>query len=95
MPRFSSSGRYAALLAAAFLLSGLLHVFLYAGYFADSIVQLFCGSAVVLWALSVQRRVTDGRLRRTLLWAAAFMLLFNVLQCLRYSLTGDDSVFER
>lgn len=95
MPRFSSSGRYAALLAAAFLLSGLIHVFLYGVFFADCIAQLFCGSVLVLWALSVQRRVTDGRLRRTLILAAAFMLLYNILQLLRYSLSGEDMAFER
>ena len=95
MPRFSSSGRFVALFAGAFLLCGLLHVYLYGVYFTDSVTQLFCGAVVVLWALSVQRRVTDERLRRTLLGTAAFMLLYNVLQFMRYSLSGDDLVFKR
>ena len=95
MPRFRSSGRYIALFAATFLLCGLLHVFLYGVYFTDSIAQLFCGAVVLLWALSVQRRVTDGRLRRMLLGAAVFMLLHNVLQCLHYTLSCDDLVFDR
>ena len=95
MPRFSSSARYVAMIAAAFLFCGLLHVFCYGAVFADSIAQLFCGAFVALWALSVQRRITDGRLRRMLLGTAAFMLLHNVLQFVRYSLTGDDLDFER
>ena len=95
MQRFSSSGRAVALIAAAFLLCGLLHVALYGVFFTIDIAPLFCGAAVLLWALSVQRRVTDGRLRRILLWTAAFMLLHSILQIVRYSLSADNPDFER
>ena len=95
MPRFSSSGRATALIAAAFLLCGVLHVALYGVFFTESIAQLFCGAAVLVWALSVQRRVTDRRLRRMLLWAAAFMLLYSILQYVNYSLNGGAPDFSR
>ena len=95
MQRFSSSGRAVALIAAAFLLCGALHVALYGVFFTESITQLFCGAAVLVWALSVQRRVTDRRLRRMLLWTAAFMLLYNILQYVSYSLSRDVLVFRR
>ena len=95
MPRFSSSGRSVALIAVAFLLCGLLHVGLYGVFFTESIMQLLCGAVVLIWALSVQRRVTDDRLRRILLCTAAFLLLYNILQFMRYSLSGDDLTFER
>ncbi|MBQ6513453.1 MAG: hypothetical protein IJI09_01905 [Clostridia bacterium] len=95
MVRFSSSGRAVALIASAFLLCGVLHVALYGVFFTDSIAQLFCGAAVLVWALSVQRRVTDRRLRRTLLWAAAFLLLYSILQYVNYSLSGGAPDFSR
>ena len=95
MKHIGASWRAPALLAAAFLLCGLAHATLYGVLFTDGIAQLFCGATVVGWALSVQRRVTDDRLRRTLLWTAFFLLLYSVLQLVRYSLCVDVPDLER
>ena len=95
MKRIGASWRALGLLAAAFLLCGLLHATLYGVFFTDGIAQLFCGATIVGWALSVQHRVTDNRLRRMLLMTAAFMLLYDVLQLTRYVLCVDAPDLER
>ena len=72
------------LLLAAFLLDGVLRVLFYGVVFTDNISQLFTGSILLFWALSLQKRVTDRRLRNLLLTAVFFLLLYLFLQILRY-----------
>ena len=95
MGRSGSSVRVVALFAALFLLGGLLHVLLYGVPFTNVFTQLYCGAMVALWAMSVQRRVKDARLRRWLLMTAGFLLLYNLLQIVRYRLCGVDPDFSR
>ena len=78
-----------------FLGCGLLHVILWDSVFADCTAQLYCGTVVVLWALSVEKRITDIRLRRLLIITAAFLLLFVFLQVLRYRLCRDNHIVRR
>ena len=73
-------------MAVGFLLCGLIRPIAYSVPFLISLSQLFCGSVSLLWALSVKKRVTDGRLRRLLLCVVFWMVLFIILQVCRYNL---------
>lgn len=79
-----SSKRNIVLFAAAFLLCGFLHVVFQGVGFTECFSQFYCGGLVLLWALSVQKRVTDARLRSLLLWIAAMIMAFFLLQIMRY-----------
>ena len=81
-----TSKRNIALFAAAFLLCGVLHVLLWGVDFTYTFSQLFMSILTLLWVLTVKKRVTDARLRRLLLWIAALMILFYVLQIMKYRL---------
>ena len=72
-------------IAAAFLICGVLNALLYNLDFFDCISQLLCGAVVIMWAVSVSRRVTDRRLCRLLLLIATFCLLLLLLQMVNYS----------
>ena len=74
------------LIVAAFLLCGALHVLLYGVGFADNFAQLFCAAFTIIWAVSVEERITDRRLRRILLGIAVLLLLYLLVQVARYSL---------
>ena len=74
------------LIAAAFLLCGLLHILLYRVGFAENFAQLFCAVFTIIWAVSVKERVTNRRLRRILLGVAVALLLYLLVQISRYSL---------
>lgn len=79
-----SSKRNIVLFVAAFLLCGFLHVVFQGVGFTECFSQFYCGGLVLLWALSVQKRVTDARLRSLLLWIAAMIMAFFLLQIMRY-----------
>jgi len=81
-----TSKRNIALFAAAFLLCGILHVLLWRVDFTSTFSQLFMSVLTLLWALTVKKRVVDVRLRRLLLWIAALIVLFYVLQIMKYRL---------
>ena len=75
----------------AFLLCGLGHIVLYGVPFTFCFSQLFCGSFTLLWALSIQKRVTDNRIRQLLLGVAFFLMLYYTLQIARYRLLSPDA----
>jgi len=74
------------LFIAAFLLCGIFRNVLYAKDFAFSFSSFFCALLTLLWALSIQRRVIDRRLRTLLIWIATFLMLHFVLQIARYDI---------
>ena len=80
-----NSKRNITLFAAAFLLCGILHILLYSVEFTLSFSQFFCGVLTLYWAVSVGKRVTDGKLRVIMLWIAACLLLHFCLQIMRYT----------
>ena len=82
-------------IALAFLLCGVLHAVLYDRLFFDCFVQFYCGIMATLWILSVQRRVTDPRLRRQLVGMALCLLALLTLQIIRYTLVFGDERFRR
>ncbi len=57
--------------------------------------RLYCGVIVLLWALSIQARVVDVRLRNLLLWLAAQILLCSLLQIFRNQFFCDIPVMQR
>lgn len=81
-----TSKRNIALLAAAFLLCGFLHVLLHRADFAFTFSQLFMSALTLLWAMTVKKRVTDARLRRLLLMVAGQLVLLYTLQITKYML---------
>ena len=74
----------AATIAAAFLLYAVLRVLLYGRDFMDLFSQLFCGTVIVVWGLSVRERVTSRRIQRLLLGLTAFLLLFLLMQTVNF-----------
>lgn len=79
----------------AFLLCGVLHVILYDVYFTRGFSSSFCAILVILWAITVQKRITDDRLRSLLLLLAACLLLHFFMQFLRYDLFDGNIQIRR
>ena len=55
---------------AAFFLCGVFRVLLHRVDFAYCFSQIFCSVLTVLWAITVQKRITDSRLRSLILLIA-------------------------
>ena len=87
--------RSIALFAAAFFLCGFLHVLFHAVPFTTCFTQLYCGCLCALWALTIQKRVTDPSLRTTLLLAAAAETLLLLLQICRYAVFWGNAAAAR
>ena len=87
--------RMSALIAGLFLLCGALRVLTYHMDLFDGFSNLFCAVLVLLWALTVRTRVTDRRLRRLILCAAASLLLFLTVQLVRGNLIFGNPVLAR
>ena len=87
--------RYIALFTAAFLLCGVLHVVLYRTDFTLCFAQLYCGALTVAWASTVQRRVTNRKLRRLMLGVAVSLVMNFVLQVARYQLFTGQTDMQR
>lgn len=85
-----TSKRNILLFVAAFLLCGVLHILLYRTDFSFAFSSIFCSVLTILWAIAVQKRVTDRRLRLLMLWIAVFLLLHFLLQILRYDVFNGD-----
>ena len=59
--------RSIVLILGALMLCGVGHVLLFGVDFLECFPQFFCGVLTLIWAMSVQKRVTDPRLMRLLL----------------------------
>ena len=84
--------RSIVLILGALMLCGVGHVLLFGVDFLECFPQFFCGVLTLIWAMSVQKRVTDPRLMRLLLLAACALLLFFLLQIARYNLFNKQPV---
>ena len=78
------------LFCVAVLICGIGHVVFYGLNLFDGYSQFFCCTLAILWALSIQRRITDRKLRDLLILAAAFFILFFLLQLVKYDLTTGE-----
>ena len=87
--------RNIALFFAAFLLWGIFRNILWHVDFAYSFSSLYGGVLVILWAITVQKRITDDRLRSLMLLLAAALLLHFFLQFLRYDLFDGNTTARR
>ncbi|MBQ6196619.1 MAG: hypothetical protein IJK47_04215 [Lachnospiraceae bacterium] len=85
----------AATIAAAFLLYAVLRVLLYGRDFMDLFSQLFCGTVIVVWGLSVRERVTSRRIQRLLLGLTAFLLLFLLMQTVNFRFAQNVEALRR
>ncbi|MCR4963000.1 MAG: hypothetical protein K6B40_03880, partial [Firmicutes bacterium] len=85
-----SSRRNIILFVLAFLLCGVLRNLLYRVDFAFAFSSIFCSALTILWIITIQKRVTDRRLRSLILWIAVFFLLHFLLQILRYDVFDGD-----
>ena len=92
MDRVRTSKSAVILLLVGFLLCGFLHVALYGVPLTDNIVQLVCGSVTVAWGFFVWKRVTDPVVRNLLVGVAGFLMMYFVLQFLRYKLITGVSL---
>ena len=68
----NTAKRNIALFTAAFLLLGVFHNLLWQVDFTYSFSSLYGGVLVILWAITVQKRITDDRLRLLMLLSAFF-----------------------
>ena len=87
--------RNIALFIAAFLLWGVFRNIFWRVDFAYSFSSLYGGVLVILWAITVQKRITDDRLRSLMLLVAASLLLHFFLQFLRYDLFDGNMMAQR
>ena len=78
------------LLICAFALGGFLHVALYGRQFAACIVQIYYGAVVVIWAMSIQLRIIQMRVRNCLLLIASMLLIYFVFQVEKYKLINSN-----
>lgn len=72
-----------------FLIGGVAHVALYGVDFADCICQIYYGMMVMVWALTIQKRIIDKRERNILVSVACLLLAAFLMQALRYKLVPD------
>ena len=83
------------LLICAFALGGFLHVALYGKSLAACIVQIYYGTVVVIWAMSIQLRIIQPRVRNCLLLIASMLLIYLIFQVERYKLIKSDAFLLR
>ncbi|MCQ2432709.1 MAG: hypothetical protein MJ175_08925 [Clostridia bacterium] len=78
-----------------FLLTGLIHVFLYGVPFTDSIMLLIYGGIAFIWGVTITQRIVDQRVRRLLLAVVVQLELFFLLQICNYKLFTASVTLKR
>lgn len=74
----------------AFLFGGFIHVALYGVAFFDCICQIYYAALVLLWGITIQKRVIDKRIRIRLMSVVLMMVTLFALQMCKYKLFGED-----
>lgn len=90
-----SSKKNIALFLLAVLLCGLLKAAFAGISFTECFSRLYYGALVLLWALTVQQRITNVGLRNLLLLIASQILLCSMLQVFRYQLFYEHETIQR
>ncbi len=90
----ASLKRNVVMLAVTFLICSFLNV-VFEGVGFTECSRLYCGVLVLLWALSIQSRIIDARLRKLLLWIAAQILLCSLLQIFRNQFFSNFLIIQR
>lgn len=83
------------LLLCSFVIGGFLHVFLYGYKLATCIVQIYYGAVVMIWAMSIQFRIIQNRVRHCLLLIAGMLIMYLIFQVERYNLIRDNALLMR
>lgn len=78
------------LLVPAFLLGGFLHVALYGVDFFDGICQIYYSGLAILWGISIDRRVTNKRIRALLFGMIGLAILMFTLQMCKYKFFAEN-----
>lgn len=73
-------------IAGAFLLLGLVRLFINSNPYFYCFAQIYCSVVVLIWTVSVHKRITNRRLRLLLLSTSALLLFSLLLQVCRYML---------
>ena len=92
---FQSYRRNMAVIVAAFLLCGILHIFFYGVDFTDNISRIYCGVVAIVWGSTVRKRVTEPLLRRLLSGVVLTFLLFLAAQMVTYRFGQDQETVVR
>ena len=89
--------RLIVLYLAAFLICGITHIMFYGGGvdFFKSGSQFICGILLVLWGVTIQRRITDKRLRTLIFCMEIFLLTHLILQIIRYNFFEENITIVR
>ncbi len=82
-------------LTAIFVLGGLIHRVFYGVDFTICITQLFFTQVVLLWGLSVRKRLIDRRVRLLLSAIVVMIVMYFLLQLCKYSLFHGQMTAER
>lgn len=90
-----TSKRNILLFVAAFLLEGFLHEVCHRKDFAISIASLFSGILILIWMVTVQKRVTDRRLCIVMTLSASSLMLQIILQLFRYDFFAPHTTMSR
>lgn len=81
--------------ALIFAFGGFLHVFFYGVDWTTSLFQLYYSVAVLLWGISIRRRIIEKRTKRLLLAIVLLLILFYMQQAGRYAMFNYAPVTER
>lgn len=74
----------AMLFTAAFLLGGFIHVIMGPWDFTSCVAQIYYSSLVLIWAVTINYRIVNKKVRRLMLMTAALFMLAFFLQMCRY-----------
>lgn len=76
------------LFTAAFLLGGFIHVAVDPWDYTSCIAQIYYGSLVLIWGVTIKYRIVNKRVRELMLLTAALFMLAVFLQMCRYRIFG-------
>lgn len=74
----------AVLFTAAFLLGGFIHVIMGPWDFTSCVAQIYYSSLVLIWAVTINYRIVNKKVRRLMLMTVALFMLTFFLQMCRY-----------
>lgn len=83
------------ILITSYLISGLIHVFIPDAQFTNLLSLLFCGISICFWAISIDIKIIEKRVKWPLMVIAVLLLLFFTLQCCAYLLFAYNPLHTR
>lgn len=65
------------------------------GFSHNSIIFVLYTAAAFIWIAQINRRITDRRERRCLLWTAAMIIIWMAVRTIKYDFTAPDDALGR